>query len=40
MIPQIRPEHMSPMQLEMLAREGGFDGDVSQVKSMSHHDAG
>lgn len=28
MIPQARPEHMSPMQLEMLAREG-FDTDVS-----------
>jgi hypothetical protein len=27
MIPQVRPDQMSPMQLEMLARE--FDGDVS-----------
>jgi hypothetical protein len=27
MIPQIRPDQMSPIQLEMLARE--FDGDVS-----------
>lgn len=31
MIPQVRPEHMSPMQLEMLAREG-FDIDVSTTQ--------
>lgn len=30
MIPQVRAEHMSPMQLELLAREA-FDTDVSII---------
>jgi hypothetical protein len=33
MFPQLRPEMMSPMQLEMFARSQGIEGDVSDSTS-------
>lgn len=35
MFPQMRPEMMSPIQLEMLARSHGIEGDVSGLIRMS-----